>query len=49
MTMTQDINFLVYEMQPFVFGEAEYEMLECVNYVINKIKIDKNFKKILIR
>ena len=47
MTMTQDINFLVYEMQPFVFGEAEYEMLECVNYVINKIKVDKNFKKIL--
>ena len=47
MTMTQDINFLVFEMQPFVFGEANYEMLECVNYVINKIKEDKNFKKIL--
>jgi hypothetical protein len=47
MTMTQDINFLVFEMQPFVFGEAEYEMLECINYVINKIKEDKNFKKIL--
>ena len=47
MTITQDINFLVYEMEPFVIGEADYEMLECVNYVINKIKEDKNFKKIL--
>ena len=47
MTMTQDINFLVFEMEPFVIGEAEYNMLECVNYIINKIKEDKNFKKIL--
>jgi len=47
MTMSQDINFLVFEMEPFVIGEADYEMLECVNYVINKIKEDKNFKKIL--
>jgi hypothetical protein len=47
MTMTQDINFLVYEMEPFVIGEADYNMLECVNYIINKIKEDTNFKKIL--
>jgi hypothetical protein len=47
MTISQDIHFLVYEMQPFVFGEADYEMLECVHFIINKIKEDKNFKKIL--
>ena len=47
MTISQDINFLVYEMQPFIIGEADYEMLECVNYIIDKIKEDKNFKKII--
>jgi hypothetical protein len=47
MTISQDINFLFFEMEPFVIGEADYDMLECVNYIIDKINEDKNFKKIL--
>jgi hypothetical protein len=47
MTMEQNVNFLVYEMAPFIIGEVDYDMLECVNYSIDKIKSDKNFKKIL--
>jgi hypothetical protein len=47
MNISQESNFLFFEMEPFVFGEADYDMLECVNYIIDKINEDKNFKKIL--
>ena len=47
MTISQESNFLFFEMEPFVIGEADYDMLECVNYIIDKINKDKNFKKIL--
>jgi hypothetical protein len=45
--MIQDVDFIVFEVEPFIFGETEYNMLECVDYVINKIKKDKNFIKII--
>jgi len=45
--ISQESNFIFFEMEPFIIGEAEYDMLECVNYLINKIKEDSNFKKIL--
>jgi len=47
MTIEQNVDFIVYEIAPFVIGEADYNMLECVNYLIDKIKNDDNFKKIL--
>ena len=46
-TITQNINFIIYEMPPFIFGEANYNLLECVEYVIHKLKKDKNLNKIL--
>jgi hypothetical protein len=45
--MIQDVDFIIFEVEPFMIGEAEYDMLECVDYVINKIKKDKGFLKIL--
>ena len=42
-----NINFILYEMPPYVIGEAEYNILECINYIIEKIKDDEQFKKIL--
>lgn len=45
--MVQDIDFLVYEVEPFMIGEVDYNMLECIDYIIKKINKDKNFGKIL--
>jgi len=45
--MIQDVDFIVFEVDPFMIGEAEYDMLECIDYVINKIKKDEGFLKIL--
>jgi len=42
-----NINFIIYEMPPFIIGEPDYNILECINYVIEKIKDDKNFNKII--
>lgn len=46
-TISQNINFLIYETPPFIMGEANYDMLECIDYIIRKIKKDKNFKRVL--
>jgi hypothetical protein len=45
--MIQDIDFIVFEVEPFLIGVIEYDMLECIDYVINKINKDESFKKIL--
>lgn len=45
--MIQDINFHVFEVEPFIMGEVEYNMLECVDYIIDQVQNDKNFIKIL--
>lgn len=45
--ISQNLNWLIYEMEPFILGEVEYDMLECINYIIEEITIDSNFKKIL--
>jgi hypothetical protein len=45
--MIQDVDFLVFEVDPFMIGEADYNMLECIDYIIEKINKDKNFGKIL--
>ena len=45
--MIQDVDFIVFEVDPFMIGEADYDMLECIDYVINKIKKDESFLKIL--
>jgi hypothetical protein len=47
LTMSQSINFIIFEIPPFIIGEADYNTLECIDYIINKIKNDKEFKKIL--
>jgi hypothetical protein len=45
--ISQNINFYVYQAPPFIFGEVEYDLLESIDYIIKKIKHDKNFKQIL--
>lgn len=45
--ISQNINFYVYEATPFIIGEVDYEMLECINYIIKKFKKDKTFIQIM--
>ena len=45
--ISQNINFFIYEATPFIIGEVDYEMLECINYIIEKLKKDKTFIKIM--
>jgi len=47
LNISQNINFLIYESSPFIIGEVDYEMLECIDYIIKKIKKDKMIMKIL--
>ena len=47
LNISQNNNFLIYESSPFIIGEVDYEMLECIDYIIKKIKKDKTIMKIL--
>lgn len=46
--MDQSMDHVIYKAPTMLFDETDYDMLESINYIINKIIKDKEFEKILV-